>query len=302
MACLCRRILGWRRCHDADCDSGETEMENKSLPQNWDRHFDDESGSYFYYNISTGETQWDVPLDCNSEMDASSTNPLINKDPADMTMLENEPAQIPELDTFDERVKRNADYVGMDNEYLDERVKRNVDYVGMANEYKNTSSYRKLDGNQTCLVCYKGKSSHVLFPCGHKCVCTACMKSNRLADSVPKKNARGDKWRLCPLCCEEIKRILPHDGFEYEKYWDWVNEVKPPLPKGFVLNKKIEKKQSLEAFKTNSSSPQKSNLADGESRRTKKKKRRKNKRSKSAKTEEKGIAAAFARFIFMKHS
>ena len=39
--------------------------------------------------------------------------------------------------------------------------------------------------------------------------------------------------RYCPLCCELIKRVEPHDGDEHERYWAWVHEVKPPLPARF---------------------------------------------------------------------
>ena len=41
----------------------------------------------------------------------------------------------------------------------------------------------------------------------------------------------------CPLCASEIKIILPFaNGEEKEKYWKWVEEVKPELPATFMRN------------------------------------------------------------------
>eukprot|EP00619_Florenciella_sp_RCC1007_P001620 CAMPEP_0205908836 /NCGR_PEP_ID=MMETSP1325-20131115/3479_1 /ASSEMBLY_ACC=CAM_ASM_000708 /TAXON_ID=236786 /ORGANISM="Florenciella sp., Strain RCC1007" /LENGTH=198 /DNA_ID=CAMNT_0053275077 /DNA_START=15 /DNA_END=611 /DNA_ORIENTATION=- len=109
----------------------------------------------------------------------------------------------------------------------------------MAREYAQFKAYRDLDGDQFCLLCHKAPSTHVLFPCGHKCICDGCRKSNGVVDSATWQKALanpeggGELWSFCPLCNEEIKRISRHTGTEYEDYWKWVNEVKPPLPRGF---------------------------------------------------------------------
>ena len=41
-------------------------------------------------------------------------------------------------------------------------------------------------------------------------------------------------WAACPLCNEEIKRVTGDSCAEVDGYWDWVYEVKPPLPGGFA--------------------------------------------------------------------
>ena len=39
----------------------------------------------------------------------------------------------------------------------------------------------------------------------------------------------------CPVCMAIIKKILPDmKGLEREVYWEWVMEVKPELPLGFM--------------------------------------------------------------------
>ncbi len=46
-----------------------------------------------------------------------------------------------------------------------------------------------------------------------------------------------DAYINCSLCAGIIKRILPLDGgHEVERYWDWVLEEKPELPKEFMRN------------------------------------------------------------------
>ena len=47
--------------------------------------------------------------------------------------------------------------------------------------------------------------------------------------SRPEKPA----WRQCPLCNAEIKKVSPLTGNEDQQYWNWVHEIKPPLPSGF---------------------------------------------------------------------
>ena len=60
-------------------------------------------------------------------------------------------------------------------------------------------------------------------------MCAACIEEHNLSDTFNP----GANWSFCPICNEEIKRLLPHDGTEVDKYWAWVNEIKPPLPRNF---------------------------------------------------------------------
>ena len=78
-------------------------------------------------------------------------------------------------------------------------------------------------------MCHRNPCHDVLFPCEHKCVCRSCLQTNGIGESREE-----GKWPLCPLCCQEIKRILPSDGREVEKYWNWVLEVEPRLPPKFA--------------------------------------------------------------------
>ncbi len=78
----------------------------------------------------------------------------------------------------------------------------------------STTSSAKSNRNRPLLT-------KVFFPCEHLCVCDTCYRHKF-------------QWSECPLCHQEIKVIFDHDnGREQDDYWDWVNEIKPPLPVGF---------------------------------------------------------------------
>ncbi len=84
----------------------------------------------------------------------------------------------------------------------------------------------------------------VLFPCQHRCICNECWDDHQY----------DRKWTKCPFCGEEIKFTVDYtsgtnendydydddgDGTrnitkEEEQYWNWINEVKPHLPNGFI--------------------------------------------------------------------
>ena len=59
------------------------------------------------------------------------------------------------------------------------------------------------------------------------------------ASDEARRDRFAGAWNFCPLCCGEIKRVLMKDGTETEKYWTWVEEVKPKLPKDFALKFEI---------------------------------------------------------------
>lgn len=130
-------------------------------------------------------------------------------------------------------------------------TKLNKDYLAMTREYAQAEAYRDKAGNQLCLLCQREPSSAVFFPCGHKCVCTGCIRSNRIMESGKAQTmATGpngeENWSFCPLCNDEIKRMLPHTGDEEKRYWAWVNEIKPPLPHGFERCFKKDAKRRIE--------------------------------------------------------
>lgn len=98
-----------------------------------------------------------------------------------------------------------------------------IDYLSLVATYAREREYRDLDGEPRCCLCQAERCRDVLFPCEHKCVCRACL-------SLIMRQAGA---QICPLCSKVVKLILPHDGHEREKYWNWVYEIRPTLPPGF---------------------------------------------------------------------
>lgn len=142
------------------------------------------------------------------------------------------------------------------------------DYIRLAKEYKEMEKYRNNNPRleKRCVVCKgkaftkladiergqeedttlrggskgtgrnrstsNGKSSNsnhykkkylikVLFPCEHRPICNECWEQKQ-------------PWIKCPVCHEEIKIALNHNGNEVDEYWDWINEIKPHVPHGFL--------------------------------------------------------------------
>jgi hypothetical protein len=111
---------------------------------------------------------------------------------------------------------------------------RNQDYLGLARMYKLQRPYSDHNFKATCVLCHQRPSQDVFFPCEHRCVCRACIKSERVVeDRLMSKTLGG--YCLCPLCATTIKRILPHEhGREVTRYRAWVEEIVPELPPGFL--------------------------------------------------------------------
>ncbi|CAM9874630.1 unnamed protein product [Phaeothamnion confervicola] len=100
------------------------------------------------------------------------------------------------------------------------------DYASLAREYLSTQVYRDLQLSAPavdCVVCRRRPAGLVLFPCSHRSVCGACWQDQ----------PAGEK--MCAVCGTAVKRAIPYaDGREAQRYWAWVEEVKPPLPPGFA--------------------------------------------------------------------
>ena len=60
----------------------------------------------------------------------------------------------------------------------------------------------------------------IFFPCEHSCVCDSCFHNEK-------------PWDKCPWCHKKVQIVLDKTGMEMDEYWDWINEVKPPLPPKF---------------------------------------------------------------------
>mmetsp|Transcript_27576 Transcript_27576/g.32623 ORF Transcript_27576/g.32623 Transcript_27576/m.32623 type:complete len:265 (-) Transcript_27576:208-1002(-) len=179
------------------------------LPKDWTSHVDANNGLTYYYHVPTGTTQWEFPT------------PQLKK---------------PALPSFKEpgsNVQNNET-----NPTSNTNTALNKDYLALSKEYKHQRKYRDRSGSQPCLLCFRAPSSHIFFPCGHKCVCQNCMEINKICESG-KVSDLGDgtnKWCFCPLCNEEIKKVSLYTGFEEQEYWNWVNEIKPILPQNFKQN------------------------------------------------------------------
>eukprot|EP00935_MAST-01C_sp_MAST-1C-sp1_P001594 g1594.t1 len=116
------------------------------------------------------------------------------------------------------------------------QMKLTKNYGTMCREAIKQKKYRYYDRYPqgakavTCVICQKAQCTHAFFPCHHLCACKDCIVQYNIGfEDKQDKPA----WRACPLCNEPFKQMLPHTGQEGKKYWDWVHEVKPPLPHDF---------------------------------------------------------------------
>jgi hypothetical protein len=133
------------------------------------------------------------------------------------------------------------------------------DYIRLAKEYKRSECYRNsnLQMKKKCHVCKEtaltdiiqkdgrrinhvitgeshsisnnNSSIHktrpralvkVLYPCEHRPICNICWERKQ--------------WTKCPFCNKEVKVAINHTGNEENEYWEWIHEIKPHLPNGFL--------------------------------------------------------------------
>jgi|TARA_B110000091_G_scaffold156355_1_gene166579 hypothetical protein len=77
-----------------------------------------------------------------------------------------------------------------------------------------------------CSMCKVQRCQQVFFPCQHACVCNQCMVQHDIG-VLDRSNPHARTWSACPVCVQEIKKIVPlHDGSELD-YFNWLHEVKP---------------------------------------------------------------------------
>eukprot|EP00949_MAST-11_sp_MAST-11-sp1_P003924 g3924.t1 len=127
-------------------------------------------------------------------------------------------------------LRRLADYA--------KRTEMNKNYGEISLDYRKHCKYlfgRNVQGvpvvsvkrRPPCSMCKDNKVSVVFFPCRHACICDTCRKLHNIGTEDRKDMTA---WRACPICMEEIKRVYPIRSNAEEMYWDWVYEVKPPIP------------------------------------------------------------------------
>ena len=112
---------------------------------------------------------------------------------------------------------------------------RTQDYLGLARIYKKQRRYSDKHGKCICVLCNKNDAVVVFFPCEHRCVCNTCIEKEQICDERKFLTAHNSSsgYCNCPLCASVIKIMLT-GGMETEKYWNWVFEVVPALPAGFM--------------------------------------------------------------------
>ena len=87
------------------------------------------------------------------------------------------------------------------------------DYVAMAHQYKKFKPYRLRSVCLKCVICQTREATFVIFPCEHCCMCGSCCR------------IETSKIKSCPLCKDDIKKMIRRSGSENELYWQWVEKV-----------------------------------------------------------------------------
>ena len=109
-------------------------------------------------------------------------------------------------------------------------------YDHLAEMYRAQRAYADPTDDLTCVLCRKRLCTDVLFPCQHRCLCPECIVVEQVVEHhhmalVPNSHCN------CPLCGAVIKKIIPSTGGgEVDEYWNWVCEINPHLPDGFLRN------------------------------------------------------------------
>ena len=157
----------------------------------------------------------------------------------------------------------NINNTGSNKKYVKDKLKKLSRYAkerGMVKDYGDIASTymthvkylsrpedfdqynNKVKKAKRCLMCKSRPCKQVFFPCRHACVCDECIVEHNIGTKDTKEQAA---WRACPLCMDEIKRVLPRDGQEESKYWEWVYDVKPPIPSAKSFVKQFKKVGTL---------------------------------------------------------
>jgi hypothetical protein len=239
------------------------DMEQPDLPTGWSQHFDDNYQAYYFYNEFTGVTQWEYPqveqsYYCHGNPVAEFDNVGTEQMPSHMLASSSikytlSGASVPNLaldysDMEDDGNDENATMPIFDiPEQRDDLMNRrsdhqlliggsSQDYLNMARLYKLERPYSDPNFHAICVLCRKSLATHVLFPCQHRCICESCLINEEICEDA-KLASKPHGFCNCPLCGQIIKKIfLSEDGHEVERYWSWVYEIPPVLPRGFMNN------------------------------------------------------------------
>ena len=215
-----------------------------SLPEGWSQYYDSEQNSFYYVNNSNSESQWERPSKESKEL---QTYPRVNTFHSDTNYysdVENDKYSDVDEDTYS---YKNEPEIEIRDEIDDFRKKSNIttnstitggtnqDYLYLTKLYRMQRPYSDIKISQICILCNRNVVTDAFFPCNHRCVCKSCINKEEIKEHSSRNIFEYPHAHFnCPLCAGIIKKIITCDnGREEEKYWNWVNEIKPPLPVGF---------------------------------------------------------------------
>lgn len=236
--------------------------ETNDVSENWTRHYDPGHSTHYYFNSSSGHSQWESPPKKSGEVTQSKNDhsddynfveqSIVTMHTNMSTFTLDGPETSPphnlqgnhsdmdetpeEAETF--QASTHDDYeTGMhtppDRSESSSRS-RKQDYFGMARVYAKERPYSDIKYSKICVLCQRETADHVFFPCEHHCVCIGCIVNEEICADNSGSFGK-DCCCNCPLCGAVIKKILPFDnGNEIELYWAWVYEFPPPLPPNFI--------------------------------------------------------------------
>lgn len=87
-----------------------------------------------------------------------------------------------------------------EEKYDDEKeIKKNGVVVGFRFECEDNSEPNKIFESECCVICMDNNPTHVMNPCGHKCICFDCL--NEYQNNKTRAN--------CPCCRKEVSKCVP---------------------------------------------------------------------------------------------
>jgi hypothetical protein len=217
---------------------------SSQLPPGWIRHENEEIGAFYYYNTVTGVSQWEHPSEGASSIDSIPSSHLLKPPvgwaPSFPVRAIGTSSAYPEIEAnigSANGVLCNNILSGSESEIASGQTQvggKQQDYIGLARLYKIQQPYRGTTIDPICVLCHRETCREVFFPCEHRCVCKSCIKSECIC-GIDQANQNQNSHTTCPLCASIIRIILPFaNGAEKDQYWNWVEEVKPELPPGFI--------------------------------------------------------------------
>lgn len=211
-----------------------------SSPSGWQELWDEQTGSFYYCNQLDQSSQWEKPEDSAGR--PVPYQPLSSEKRQSMRPIEGDIETgmgginpVPESSSTRRKSPLNPMGPWTHQRSTDEEDELGTrhDYIGMARIYKVEAAYREKRKEVRCILCFQNLCSEVFFPCEHMCVCSPCIRKERI--SAESDVSSEEDFCHCPLCNQAIKLILPFDqGKEVDRYWSWVYQVTPPLPKDFL--------------------------------------------------------------------